>query len=74
MQDLQQIKDYWSKKYPNVNVTLWHNSKQTKYFGLMSGIKHHVDLSADTVGELIAQGEAFLRRLNTGHFNGKNIS
>lgn len=72
MKDLKEIKDYWDKKYPHVTVTLWCNQKQTKYFGLMSGIKTHADFSADTVGELIAQGESFLRRLNTGHCNGNN--
>ena len=59
-----ELKSYWEKKYPTVLTTLWNNQAGDKYFGLMSSAEHHVDLSADTIGELISQGEAFLRKVN----------
>jgi hypothetical protein len=61
--ELKEIKDYWNKKYPNIFITLYANEDGTKYFGKMMGAEDNVDLSADTIGELINQGEAFLRTL-----------
>lgn len=61
--ELMEIKEYWSKKYPNVDITLFPNQDGKRFFGKMMGAKETVDLSADTIGELINQGEAFLRRL-----------
>jgi hypothetical protein len=59
--DLKDIKIYWSKKYPTVDVLLYSNEEENKFFGKM--IAHNVtfNLQADTVGELINQGESFLR-------------
>lgn len=62
--ELQELKNYWNKKYPTVATTLWNNQARDKYFGLMSSAQHQVDLCADTIGELISQGEAFLRKVN----------
>lgn len=62
--ELKEIKDYWTKKYPNVLVTLYPCHGDGKYRGKMMGAQETVDLSADTVGELISQGEAFLRKLS----------
>ena len=62
--ELQEIKDYWSLKYPNIFITLYANEDNTKYFGKMMAVEDSVDLSADTIGELINQGEKFLRRVN----------
>ena len=61
--ELQELKDYWSKKYPTILVNLWSNQDGTKHFGMMMASEQNVDLSADTIGELISQGEAFLRQL-----------
>lgn len=61
--ELMEIKEYWSKKYPNVVITLFPNHEGNRYFGKMMGAKETVDLSANTIGELINQGEAFLRKL-----------
>ena len=61
--ELQEIKDYWNKKYPNVLITLYPSYGDGKYRGKMMGAQETVDLSADTIGELISQGEAFLRKL-----------
>lgn len=61
--ELKEIKDYWGKKYPNVFITLYSNEDQTKFFGKMMGAQDNVDLQADTIGELISQGEAFLRKV-----------
>lgn len=63
MSELQEIKDYWEKKYPNVLITIFQNDEGTKFFGKMMGAQENADLLADTIGELISQGEAFLRRL-----------
>ncbi len=63
MNDLSEIKDYWRKKYPNVLVNLWTNQDGDKYYGMMMASEQNVDLSADTLGQLIAQGEAFLRKV-----------
>ena len=62
--ELQEIKDYWSLKYPNIFITLYANEDNTNYFGKMMAVEDSVDLSADTIGELINQGEKFLRRVN----------
>jgi hypothetical protein len=62
MKDLKEIKDYWYKKYPLVSVTLWANEAGDKYFGRMVSPERKEDLAANTLGQLIAQGEAFLRR------------
>ncbi len=64
MRDIEEIKEYWAKKYPDVFVSLWSNHDSTKYFGLMRGIEKTVDLEATTLGDLISQGEAFLRQVN----------
>lgn len=59
--DLQQIKDYWNKKYPNIYVSLYSNEAGNKYFGKMIASESSLNLNADTIGELITQGENFLR-------------
>lgn len=61
--DLKEIKDYWSKKYPNVLVNLWSNEYLTKFFGRMTASNESIDLNADSIGDLISQGESFLRRV-----------
>lgn len=66
MTDLQEIIEYWSNKYPSIVVHLWPHQDGEKYRGKMISPNEHSDLCADTVGELIAQGEAFLRRMNNG--------
>ena len=63
--ELKEIRDYWTKKYPTVDVTLWSNSGNGKYFGKMSAYDSAIDLIADTVGELISQGENFLRKVTS---------
>lgn len=64
--ELKEIKDYWGKKYPNVFITLYPNQDGDKFYGKMMGANETVDLSADTIGDLISQGEAFLRKLSNG--------
>lgn len=61
--ELKEIKDYWNNKYPNVFITLFSNQDGDKFFGKMMGPEETIDFTADTIGELISQGEAFLRRL-----------
>lgn len=64
MKDLDEMKSYWAKKYPNVIVNLWSNVDGSKFHGIMMCADHKVDLNADTLGELIAQGEMFLRKIS----------
>lgn len=62
--ELKDIKDYWANKYPTVSVSLWCNDLLPKFFGKMITANESIDLNADTIGELIGQGETFLRRIN----------
>jgi len=64
MNEIDEIKDYWLKKYPNVLVSLWTNQDKNRYFGLMMSADKTIDLDAGTLGDLISQGEAFLRQVN----------
>jgi hypothetical protein len=61
--DLQEIKDYWTQKYPHVAITLYPTHDDGKYRGRMMTHNDSFDLQADTVGELISQGESFLRKV-----------
>lgn len=61
MKDLTDITDYWTKKYPNVLITLWNDDE--KFHGIMQSSGNTSTLSASTMGELISQGEEFLRSL-----------
>lgn len=61
-----EIKNYWNRKYPNVYVTFFHREEGTKYLGKILSVSEEVYLSADTIGELINQGEAFLRKQSSG--------
>ena len=63
--DLKEIRDYWTKKYPTVDVILWGNNDNGKFFGKMMAHNSSIDLLADTVGELISQGENFLRKVTS---------
>jgi hypothetical protein len=61
--ELEEIRRFWAKRYPNIDVTLYPSSSGDKYYGRMRGSESTVELTADTIGELIGQGEAFLRSL-----------
>jgi hypothetical protein len=61
--ELEEIRRFWAKRYPNIDVTLYTNSSGDKYYGRMRGAEAETQLTADTIGELIGQGEAFLRSL-----------
>ena len=52
------------KKYPHVSITLYPKLENSKYRGKMMTHNESHDLEADTIGELISQGENFLRRVN----------
>ena len=60
--ELEEIKKYWTCKYPRVDIRLWANEFGTKYYGQMNSYESALDLEADTIGELINQGESFLRK------------
>lgn len=59
--ELKEIKEYWTTKYPHVQVVLFEGSD--KYFGKMSSHNRNLDLEAFTIGDLINQGENFLRKV-----------
>jgi hypothetical protein len=61
--ELKEIQDYWTTKYPNIHITLYSNQDGNKFFGKMMSHDSSLDLNADTIGELIGQGEAFLRTI-----------
>lgn len=60
--DLKEIKDHWSKKYPHIFVALYGNEND-KFFGKMTAKDKSIQINADTIGELISQGELFLRKV-----------
>jgi len=62
MDDLKDLKKYWNKKYPNIYVALWCNDDKSHYSGIMRSSSESLSLNASTMGELISQGEGFLRR------------
>ena len=61
--ELQEIRAYWMTKYPNVDISLYPRSESGKYCGKMTTHNSSYDLNADTIGELISQGETFLRKV-----------
>lgn len=62
-QDLQDLKDFWTKKYPHIGITLYPIHSDGKYRGKMMTDNESFNLLADTIGELIGQGESFLRKV-----------
>lgn len=62
--ELKEIKDYWTNKYPHVSITLFPKGDGSKYCGKMMTHNSSFDLNADTIGELIGQGESFLRQVS----------
>lgn len=61
--ELEEIKAYWNTKYPLVDIRLWGNGKDKKYFGHMIMSDSNEHFQADTIGELISLGEQFLRKI-----------
>jgi len=60
--ELKEINQYWNKKYPHIQITLWENAQNNKYFGQMITASSSMNLEANTIGDLINQGESFLRK------------
>lgn len=58
--ELEEIKDYWATKYPHIAITLYARA-DGGYNGKMMTHNTNFDLWADTIGQLISQGESFLR-------------
>jgi hypothetical protein len=63
MKELDEIKEYWEKKFPRILVILSFNENTDKYYGMIRGDIASVDLAAASIGELISKGEHFLRTL-----------
>jgi len=64
MKELRDLKEYWNEKYPNVLTVLWSNQEGDMYYGKMMAHEKTGELAASTIGELISQGEAFLRKVS----------
>ena len=64
MKEVKDLQKYWNEKYPNVHTILWSNQEGDRYYGKMMAHNKTGELSASTIGELISQGEAFLRKVN----------
>ncbi len=63
MTDLEELKDYWAEKYPHMTINLWQHQDSGKFHGLMYMDSLNANLCANTIGELISQGEVFLRKM-----------
>jgi hypothetical protein len=61
--ELDEIRILWESKYPNVTVTLWSNQDGNEHYGMMTTLEGSIGLRADTIGDLISQGESFLRKV-----------
>jgi hypothetical protein len=59
--EVAQLKEYWGKKYPHVNLILWANDEGNRFVCKMSSASKSLDVSCETLGELISKGEEFLR-------------
>lgn len=62
MRELDELLDYWKAKFPHVVVHMLPHQAGQKFRGKIISHNEQCDLCTDTLGELIAQGEAFLRR------------
>lgn len=61
--DIKDLKTYWTKKYPQVDVNIWDRYDKDGYVGSISHNGERADISADTLGQLIIKGEDFLRKV-----------
>jgi hypothetical protein len=61
--ELQEIKERWESKFPDILITLYPKSDNGKYCGKMLTQNECFNLNADTIAELISQGESFLRKV-----------
>ena len=59
---LKELKLYWSKKYPTILITLWEDAVKGIYVGRLQSNKEQSVIKSDSIGDLISQGESFLRR------------
>lgn len=59
--ELQEISDIWSNKFPNISISLWSNDDKTMYFGKIMTKETCFDWEAGSIGLLISLGEDFLR-------------
>ena len=59
--ELEELRVYWANKYPNVDICFYPVTGDDRYRGRMTAHNGSFDLEASTIGELISQGEIFLR-------------
>ena len=61
--ELEEIKAYWSKKYPVIDIRLWANEDYSMFFCQMDSSFGNEHFRSETIGQLINLGEQFLRRV-----------
>ncbi len=61
--ELDELKELWEKKYPDLFISLWTNEDSNHYYGKMMVKDNSMDLNADSIAGLIHLGEEFLRRV-----------
>lgn len=59
--ELEELRKYWTDKYPHIEVCFYPRGENDKYRGKMRSVEGTFDLEASTIGELIGQGESFIR-------------
>ena len=61
MTELNQIKEIWVKRYPDLSITLRQFETEGRILGILIRNGNSQDISANTISELINNGEKFLR-------------
>lgn len=61
--DIMEVKAHWEERYPNLAVSLSDSSGEPPYVGIILADGKHCDLRANTISDLIQQGEDFIRDL-----------
>lgn len=59
--DIMEVKEHWEEKYPDMVVSLWDTSGEPPYVGMMIKDGRRGELRAETIRDLIQQGEDFIR-------------
>lgn len=65
---LKEIQNYFSKKYPRSQISFWSNPDSTHYFAQILNFGRLINISCDTLGQLIKQSDDFLNE-NTANKN-----
>ena len=64
MRTLDELKRYWTSKYPHAKINLWSNREGNKLFAVLAHQDRQLNLYEETFGQILKHGEDFLRRVN----------